>query len=113
MIVPPGPPKLGTVCRQPVELLGLYSTLMDSAEQRLTRPAYSVVSRPGKTLGRSIHTDRFNYIEWDEGRVGMELYDRFLDPHEYHNRNGRPEYAAAQADLKRQLAAAKPRPAAP
>ena len=41
----------------------------------------------------------------------MELYDHFLDPHEHHDRNGRPEYAAAQADLKRQLAAAKPRPA--
>ena len=113
VIVSPGPPKLGTVCRQPVELLGLSATLMDLAEQRLTRPAYSVVSRPGKTLGRSIHTDRFNYIEWDKGRAGMELYDHFLDPHEHHDRNGCPKYAAAQTDLKRQLAAAKPRPAEP
>ena len=128
MIVPPGPSKLGTVSRQPVELLGLYPTLLDLAglahppglqgaslapllrdpEQRISRPAYSVVTRAGKTLGRSIHTDRFNYIEWDEGGAGIELYDHFVDPHEYHNRNGRPEYAAAQADLKRRLIAAKP-----
>ena len=128
LIVPPGPPKLGTVCRQPVELLGLYPTLLDLAglahppglqglslrpllrdpAERSTRPAYSVVSRAGKTLGRSIHTDRFNSTEWGEGRAGIELYDHFLDPYEYHNRHASPEYSAVQADLKRQLAAAKP-----
>jgi len=133
VIVPPGAPKLGSVCRQPVELLGLYPTLLDLAglahppglqgaslaplvrdpEHRTTRPSYSVVTRAGKTLGRSVHTGRFNYIEWDEGRAGIELYDHFLDPHEYHNCTGRPEYAAAQTDLKRQLAAARPRQEAP
>ncbi len=129
VIVPPGTSKLGTVCRRPVELLGLYPTLLDLAglahpgglqgaslapllrdpEQGTTRPAYSVVTRAGKTLGRSVHTDRFNYIEWDEGRAGIELYDHFLDPHEYRNSNGKPEYSSVQADLKRQLAAARPK----
>lgn len=132
VIVPAGAAKLGGVCRQPVELLGLYPTLLDlvglahppglqgaslepllrDPEQRTNRPAYSVVTRAGKTLGRSVHTDRFNYIEWDEGRAGIELYDHFLDPHEYHNSSGKPEYTAAQADLKRQLAAARPKPEA-
>ena len=128
ILVPPGPPKLGAVCRQPVELLGLYPTLMDLAalphppglqgaslapllanpDLRTTRPAYSVVSRPKNTLGRAIRTERFNYIEWDEARAGIELYDHFNDPNEYRNVAGHPEYAAAQADLKRQLAAARP-----
>ncbi len=31
LIVPPGPSRLGSVCRQPVELLGLYPTLLDVA----------------------------------------------------------------------------------
>ena len=130
VIVPPGAPVLGAVCRWPVELLGLYPTLLDLAglphapglkgaslapllkdpELRTARPAYSVVLRAGKTLGRSIHTERFNYIEWDEGRAGIELYDHFLDQHEYHNCSGKPDYAAAQTGLKRQLAAARPSP---
>ena len=123
MIVPPGPSKLGTVSRQPVELLGLYPTLLDLAglahppglqgaslapllrdpEQRISRPAYSVVTRAGKTLGRSIHTDRFNYIEWDEGGAGIELYDHFVDPREYHNRNTTTAMAGRSMQPRRRI----------
>lgn len=129
IIAEPGARRLGTVCREPVELLGLYPTLLDltglphpaglqgaslvpflrNPELKTGRVAYSVVLRQGDKLGRSIHTERFNYIEWDEGRAGVELYDHYLDPNEYRNVAGHADYAAAQSELKAKLAAARPK----
>ncbi len=128
IIVPPGQAKLGSICRQPVELLGLYPTLMEltgikaptglqgaslvpflkNPELKTGRPAYSFVTRQGKTAGRAIRTERFAYIEWDEGRAGIEMYDHFQDPNEYHNLTGQADYATAQAELKQLLARARP-----
>jgi uncharacterized sulfatase len=36
-------------------------------------------------LGRTVRTERWRYTEWDEGRLGTELYDHDNDPHEYRN----------------------------
>ena len=36
-------------------------------------------------MGRSVRTDRWCYIEWDEGRAGRELYDAQADPKQYRN----------------------------
>jgi uncharacterized sulfatase len=129
IVVPPGSPAPGAVCRRPVELLSLYPTLAElcglaaprglegqsivpllrNPDTEWTRPAYTVVSRPRGLLGRSIHTERYAYTEWDDGRAGSELYDHWLDPHEYLNLTRESDYAGVQQDLKRMLAAARPR----
>ncbi len=36
-------------------------------------------------LGRSVRTERWCYIEWDGGDLGVELYDTANDPHEWKN----------------------------
>jgi uncharacterized sulfatase len=94
----------GAVCRRAVELVDLYPTFMESLglpapgglqgdslvpllrnpDAAWDKPAYTVVMRGGK-LGRALHTERYRYTEWDEGRLGVELYDHNWDPNEYHN----------------------------
>lgn len=133
IIVPPGQAAGGTVCRQPVELLDLYPTLASLAglrapaglqgqsltpllqdpEARRTRPAYSVVSRAGGLMGRSVHTARYAYTEWDEGRAGIELYDHAVDPHEYRNAAGEAAYENTARQLKQLLAQARAAAAPP
>lgn len=128
IVVPPASKAPGTVCRRPVELLSLYPTLAEFAGLRApaglegvsiasllrnpeapwTRPAYTVVARANGVLGRAIHTARYAYIEWDEARAGTELYDHFVDPHEYRNLHQDPAYAAERQQLKRLLDAARP-----
>ena len=123
----PGSQRLGESCRRPVELLSLYPTLTELLGLRApaglegqsivpllrnpaapwTRPAYTVVTRPGKLLGRSIRSERFAYIEWDEGKSGLELYDHSVDPNEYRNVSGHPEYTAAEREMKKLLAEAR------
>jgi iduronate 2-sulfatase len=46
-----------------------------------------------QAVGYSIRTERWRYIEWDEGREGRELYDVFNDPGELHNLAGSAAYA--------------------
>ena len=70
--------------------------------------AFSQYLRRGKEgyLGRSIRTDRWRYIEWDEGKAGKELYDHETDPKELTNLADKPDQAATQAKLSEQLQAA-------
>ncbi len=108
----------GTVCRRPVELVDLFPTMMESlglpappgldGDSLLPllrspiaawdKPAYTVVTRGGK-LGRALHTERYRYTEWDEGKLGIELYDHNSDPNEYHNLAFEPEHQALTREL--------------
>ena len=108
------------------ELVDIYPTLADlcgltppdGLAGRSLRPRLDDPDAPGKPAaftqvtrgtradpfqGRTIRTDRFRYIEWDEGRRGVQLYDHEDDPQELHNLANDPAYAATIADLKRQL----------
>ena len=101
-----------------VELLDLYPTLTDLAglphyqrnegvslvpllKQPLVawdRPALSQVRG-----GRSVRTERWRYTEWEEGRLGTQLYDHDADPKEHHNLANDPQYASIVAELKAKL----------
>jgi len=47
-------------------------------------PAFAVTMFQGK-LGRSVTTQRWHYVEWDEGRAGSMLLDHLNDPFELKN----------------------------
>ena len=51
-------------------------------------------------LGRSIRTEGWRYTEWEEGKLGVELYDESEDPRELNNLAGDPEFAHVQAQMK-------------
>lgn len=44
------------------------------------------------SMGRSVRTERWRYTEWDEGRLGAELYDELNDPGEYINLANKRKY---------------------
>jgi arylsulfatase A-like enzyme len=105
-----------------VQLLDLYPTLADltglpappQVEGRsiapLLRkpnaawnfPSYAVVMFQGK-LGRSVTTERWHYVEWDEGRAGAMLTDHQSDPLELKNLADEPRFADQVKKMKELL----------
>jgi iduronate 2-sulfatase len=65
----------------------------------------TMVSTHTKLIGHSVRTDRFRYIEWDEGRGGVQLYDYETDPEELHNLASKPMQAERIGRMKSRLAA--------
>lgn len=56
---------------------------------------------PARKVGRAIRTERYRYVEWNDGQAGVELYDLENDPGELHNL----AFAADQAKLIAELQA--------
>ncbi len=125
IIAGPGIPA-GRRCRRTVELLDVFPTLVDlcgvdppadlegislrplleDPDADWDRPAFTVERRSWKgrpVVGRSIRTERWRYTQWDEGRVGHELYDHDADPHEHRNLADDPRMADAVRDLSARL----------
>jgi uncharacterized sulfatase len=128
IIAAPGMKGNGNGARGLVELIDVYPTLADlcglplpdglegKSVMRLldnsTAPGKAVaitqVTRGGGqsnpiSMGYALRTDRHRYIEWDEGKRGVQLYDHENDPQELENLAREPEHAALVASLKKQL----------
>jgi iduronate 2-sulfatase len=54
----------------------------------------------GKSMGRSVRTERYRYTEWDDGKDGIELYDHQADPNEWHNLADEPTAASVRNELQ-------------
>jgi uncharacterized sulfatase len=112
----------GKSCSGIVEFVDIYPTLADlhglSAPSNLEGKSFAALlnnpSRPwkktaftqvqrGKIAGRSVRTERWRYIEWDQGKQGMELYDHKNDPGEYYNLASDPQYKQIVAEHKKLL----------
>ena len=113
------------VCTGLVEQVDIYPTLAGLAgltspkqvQGRTLQPLLADPSAPGKPavfstmvsthtklIGHSIRTERYRYIEWDEGRGGRQLYDHASDPHELNNLADQPAQTSLVANLQSQLA---------
>jgi arylsulfatase A-like enzyme len=99
--VPGGKPQ---TTERVVQLLDLYRTLADlcglpepsgiegrsiapllrNPRMPWDHPSFAVVQFQGK-FGESVRTERWHYVEWDEGRAGSMLLDPAKDPHELKN----------------------------
>jgi uncharacterized sulfatase len=83
--------------------------LLDDPAAIWNKPAYTQVTRanPEKgqpaILGRSVRTERWRYTEWDEGKLGVELYDHDADPKEHRNLAKDAKSADVIAELKKLL----------
>lgn len=76
--------------------------LLDDPARKGKTAAFTVVTR-GKSLGRTVRTDRWRYTEWDGGQRGVELYDHQQDPGEYRNLARAAQHAATVAEMKKLL----------
>ena len=105
--------------KQVVELLDLYTTLAelcglpepkDIEGQSLvpmlknplsgrTKPAYGITNYRGK-IGKSVRTNTWHYVEWDEGKSGSMLFKHPDDPQELTNLAQDPEYAKVVEEMK-------------
>lgn len=81
------------------------------------KPAFTQVTRNAETsitvavdptkpafMGRSIRTERWCYIEWADGREGVELYDMQADPKQNRNLADDPKHMGVITELKAKLA---------
>jgi arylsulfatase A-like enzyme len=98
------PGRRSQVSERVVQLLDLYRTLADlcglpppkevegrslapllrNPKSNWNYPAFAVVQFQGK-FGASVRTERWHYVEWDEGRAGSMLLDTVNDPLELKN----------------------------
>jgi uncharacterized sulfatase len=90
--------------------------LIDDPSGAWSKPAYTQVTRgtptaTGETtkkgqrvvMGRTVRTERWRYTEWDEGKLGSQLYDHDADPRETNNLASDPKFAATVSDMQRLL----------
>ncbi len=115
----------GVLCKEPVELLDIYPTLIDlcrlpqkaglEGHSLLPQLKDSATSRAWPAItthnpgNHSVRTLRWRYIRYADG--SEELYDMQSDPGEWHNLASSPEYAATKAELARFLPAESAAPA--
>lgn len=116
------PKAKGQVSERTVESLDLYATLAElcnlprppeimgqslapllrNPKASWNHPAFNVTVYQGK-LGKSVRTERWHYVEWDDGKAGAMLCDSVKDPHELKNLVTDPSYAKTVTDMKKLL----------
>jgi len=122
LIVDPRKKTANQACPRTVEFVDIYPTLVELCDTDAPpglegkslvpllshpqavwdKPAYTIVARED-WLGRCIRTERWTYVEWDEGRYGVELYDLQADPRESKNLAHDAQHKAVIAELSQKL----------
>jgi len=76
--------------------------LLDDPNRAWKGGAFTQVKH-GQVQGRAVRTERYRYVEWDDGKKGAQLYDHQTDPKELTNLAEDPKHAATVAELKKLL----------
>ncbi len=92
----------------PVKFAGMsLRPLLEDTNSQWSKPgAYTQVTRTAnkkQIMGKTIRTERWRYTEWDEGKLGIELYDHESDPHEFTNVAEKAEMKGTIQQLKQLL----------
>ena len=76
--------------------------LLKNPKATWNHPALSIVQYQGK-IGRSVSTERWHYVQWEEGKLGEMLIDTQKDPFELKNLASDPAYAKTVAEMRKLL----------
>ena len=76
--------------------------LLRNPNARWDYPALSVVQYQGK-IGKSVRTERWHYVQWEEGKLGEMLLDTEKDPYELKNLASDPSYAKVVGEMRKLL----------
>ena len=76
--------------------------LLRNPRLRWDYPAFSVVMYQRK-LGKSVRTERWHYVSWDDGRAGEMLLDHSNDPYELKNLVADPHYSQTVKQMRELL----------
>jgi uncharacterized sulfatase len=61
----------------------------------------NAVVRRGEKLGRMVKNENWRYVEWDDAKMGVELYNQKNDPMEYNNLATDPAYKPVLEEMKK------------
>lgn len=103
-------PTLAELCglKPPINIQGKsLLPLIKNPNEKWDKPAYTQVQRiinrdkPDQKIimGRSVRTERWRYNEWDEAKMGVELYDHQNDPGEFINLAVDARYASTVKEM--------------
>jgi len=76
--------------------------LLKNPKASWDHPALSVVVYQGK-MGKSVRTERWHYVQWEDGKLGEMLLDTQNDPNELKNLAADPAYAKTVAEMRKLL----------
>ncbi len=77
-----------------------FHRILNKPEQDFRTFVQSVMTRVDGSMGKTVKNSQWRYIEWEDGKLGSELYDHHKDPLEYNNLVNDPEYASVVAEMK-------------
>ncbi len=122
VVAAPGMKAAGRPCARLVEFVDFYPTLLElcglapqpGLDGKSFRPLLDDPDLPwkqevftqvwrGKFAGKSVRTEHWRYIEWDDGKRGRELYDHEADSGEWKNLADDPAHAATVAALSEKM----------
>lgn len=90
--------------QKPARLEGnSLTSLLRNPTANWNHPALSVVRYQNK-LGKSVRTERWHYVSWEDGTAGEMLIDHGSDPLELKNLAADPAYAGTVRQMKQLLA---------
>jgi iduronate 2-sulfatase len=121
IVVAPGQ-KSDAVCSRTVQSVDIYPTLVEFCDLKKpskldgtsllpllkdpsrpwNKPAFCQVNR-GRNIGRSIHTEKWTYVEWPDGVA--QLYDYTNDPKQLKNLANNPAHKKTMTELSKRIAA--------
>jgi iduronate 2-sulfatase len=79
-----------------------FKKILKNASKPFRNHVNSIVSR-GPMLGRMVKNADWRYIEWDDAKMGIELYNQHDDPVEYKNLAADPAYKPVIEKMKKLL----------